>query len=261
MSHWKIVFAATAFNLLFEYSMRGINNLAARPALPLFLFLVYFPYFAILEDLIAKYRLKDYNVAIAGFFFGTAFTLFVPATQFTEPQFFGVNWAALFFVNFFWWGMIQGVLTFYIATRLFPRNWNQKLLSRTQKTALLTTLVLVGLLYRISIQLNMPQAPRINPQAYIAIAITLAITALVFKRSIPKQATCTTQQKEKLIDALSALTIAIFAFCAVFLTQDPTQINVHNVNATATHTATAWTIIATLIMLGYRVYKRKPIPT
>lgn len=261
MSHWKIVFAATAFNLLFEYSMRGINNLATHPALPLFLFLVYFPYFALLEDLITKYRLKDYNVAIVGFFFGTAFTLFVPATQFVEPQVFGVNWAALFFVNFFWWGMIQGVLTFYIATRLFPRNWNHKLLARTQKAALLTTLVLVGLLYRISIQLNMPQAPRISLQAYIAIAATLAVTALVFKKSIPKQVVETTKQKEMLMDAISALTIVIFAFCAVLLTQDPTQINVHSVNATATRTVTTWTIIATLIMLGYRLYKRKPIPT
>jgi len=182
LSRWKIVLTAVGFNLIFEYSMRGINNLAARPVLPLFLFLVYFPYFAILEDLIAKYRLKDYNIAIAGFFFGTAFTLFVPATQFTEPQAFGMNWTALLFINFFWWSMIQGVLTFYIATRLFPRDWNHKLLSRKQKAALLTTLIIVGLLYRINIQLNMPQAPQITPQAYTAIATTLAITALTFKK-------------------------------------------------------------------------------
>lgn len=233
LNHWKIVFAAVGFNLLFEYSMRGINNLAARPILPLFLFLVYFPYFAMLEDYITKYRLKDYNIIIACFFFGTAFTLFVPATQFVEPQALGINWIAFFFVNFFWWGMIQGILTFYIATRFFPRNWNHKLLSRVQKTALLMTLILVGLLYRINIELNMPQAPQIRSEAYLAIVIMLIITAVIFRKTVPKQTITTTQQKEKIIDLISALTILIFLFCAVFLTQDPTQINVHSVNATA----------------------------
>jgi hypothetical protein len=260
LNHWKIVLTAVGFNLLFEYSMRGINNLIARPALPLFLFLVYFPYFAILEDLIAKYHLKDYNILIASFFFGTIFTLFVPATQFAEPQVFGINWTALFFVNFFWWGTIQGVLTFYIATRLFPRNWNHKLLSRTQKTALLLTLVFVGLLYRISIQLNIPQAPQIQLQAYIAIAILSIATALFFKKTIPKQNAGITQQKENLIDILAASTTTIFAFCAAFLAQDPTQINVHSVNATAVRLITTWTIIVTLVMVGYRIYTRHSIP-
>jgi len=63
------------------------------------------------------------------------------------------------------------------------------------------------------------------------------------------------------MDAISALTIATFIFCAIFLTQDPTQINVHSVNSTAVRLITTWTVIATLIMLIYRLYKRKPIPT
>jgi hypothetical protein len=253
------VFAAVGFNLLFEYSMRGINNLVARPLLPLFLFLVYFPYFTILEDFITKYRLKDCNIVIAGFFFGTAFTLFVPATQFVEAQALGINWTAFFFVNFFWWGMIQGVLTFYIATRFFPRNWKHKLLSRLQKTASLMVLILVGLLYRISIPLNTPQAPQIRSEAYLTIVIMLVITAFIFRKTIPKQTIATTQQKEKIIDSISVLTILIFLFCAVFLTQDPTQINVHSVNLTAVRIVTLWTIITTLIMISYRIYTHRPI--
>jgi hypothetical protein len=260
LNHWKIVFAAVGFNLLFEYSMRGVNNLVAKPLMPLFLFLVYFPYFTILEDFITKYRLKDYNIVIAGFFFGTAFTLFVPSTQFVEPQAFGINWTAFLFVNFFWWGIIQGVLTFYIATRLFPRNWNHKLLSRVQKTVLLAMLIIVGLLYRINIQLNMPQAPQIRPEAYLTIAIMLVITAFIFRKAIPKQTVATPQWKEKIIDLTSALTILLFLFCAVFLTQDPTQINVHSVNATATRIVTLWTTISTLIIVSHRIYTRRPIP-
>ncbi|MEM3578443.1 MAG: hypothetical protein QXX51_08395, partial [Candidatus Bathyarchaeia archaeon] len=115
-------------------------------------------------------------------------------------------------------------------------------------------------LFRISIQINMPQAPQIRPQAYVIIAIIAISTALIFKKTIPKQAIKTAQQKETIMDALSASTIAIFTFCAVFLTHDPTQINVHSVNATAVSLVIPWTIIATLIMVGYRLYKRHPIP-
>jgi hypothetical protein len=258
LNRWNIVLAATGFNLLFEYSMRGINDLALHPLLPLFLFGIYFPYFALLEDLITKYRLKDYNIIIAGFFFGTVFTLFVPATQFVEPQALGINWTAFLFINFCWWSMIQGVLTFYIATRLFPRDWNHTLLSRAQKTALLLTLVFVGLLYRISIQ-KMPQAPQIRPEAYITIVAIAILTALIFKKTVPKQTIKAPQQKEWVIDVLGALTIAVFTFCAVFLTQDPTQISVHGVNARAVSIVIPWTIIVALTMVGYRLYKRHPI--
>lgn len=233
--------------------------MAVRPLLPFFLFLVYFPYFALLEDLIARHRLKDYNVAIAGFFFGTAFTLFVPATQFVEPQLFGVNWTALLFVNFFWWAILQGLLTFYIATRLFPRDWSRKPLSNWQRAALILTLLFVGMLYRINIQLNMPEAPQIRPEAYITIAVLLAITAFIFKKTIPKQATLVLT-REKLIDFMAVATIAVFTFCAVFLTRDPTQINVHEVNATAVRIVTAWTMIAASIVLGYRICTRRPLP-
>lgn len=260
LNHWKIVFAAVGFNLLFEYSMRGVNNLVVRPMLPIFLFLVYFPYFTLLEDLIVKHHLKDYNVLIAGFLFGTIFTVFVPATQFVEPQAFDINWMALIFVNFFWWGMTQGVLTFYIATRLFPRNWNHKTLSKIQRAILLLTLIFGGFLFRIGIQINVPQAPQIRSEAYIIIAIISISTAIIFRKTIPKQTSATTQRKEKLIDIISALTVVIFAFCALFLTQDPTQINVHSVNETAVRVVTTWTTICTLIMIGYRTFKHRPIP-
>ncbi|MEM3463442.1 MAG: hypothetical protein QXL91_01080 [Candidatus Bathyarchaeia archaeon] len=121
-------------------------------------------------------------------------------------------------------------------------------------------LLFVGFLYCISIQLNMPGAPQIHPGAYIAIAVLLVVTAFIFKKTIPKQATLQTQTREKLIDLVAVATMIIFAFCAVFLTRDPTQINVHEVNAMAARVVTAWTIIADLIVLGYRLYTRRPIP-
>jgi hypothetical protein len=261
LNHWKIVFVAVVFNLLFEYSMRGINNLLVHPMLPLFLFLVYFPYFALVENLITKYRFHDYHLLLVGFFFGTAFTLFVPATQFVEPQAFGINWFALFFVNFVWWGAVQGILTFYFANRLFPRNWRHKLLSRTRQMAFLAILIIVGLTFRISIQLNIPEAPQIPPSAYVIIAFLLIITALVFWKMLPRSVSeIPVYGKKRFLDVLAAATIGIFMFCAVFLTYDPTYINVHGVNQTAVRVVIFWTVIVALLMLVYRLYVRRSIP-
>jgi len=50
-----------------------------------------------------------------------------------------------------------------------------------------------------------------------------------------------TSTGDRVIDLISALTILLF-FCAVFLTRDPTQINVYSVNATATRIVTVWTM-------------------
>ncbi|MDH7477415.1 MAG: hypothetical protein QHH17_03420 [Candidatus Bathyarchaeota archaeon] len=261
LNHWKIVFAAVGFNLLFEYSMRGINNLLVRPLLSLFLFLAYFPYFALVENLITKYRLRDYHLLFVGFFFGIAFTLFVPATQFVEPQAFGINWFALFFVNFVWWGTIQGILTFYLANRLFPRNWRHKLPSRVQQMAFLAILIIVGLTFRISIQLNIPESPEISPSAYVIIAFLLIVTALVFWKVLPRSVSeILVHRKERFLDVLAAATIGVFVFCAFFLTHDPIYINVHGVNQTAVRVVTFWTVIVAFLMLVYRLYTRRSIP-
>ncbi|MGC8998192.1 MAG: hypothetical protein ACP5JW_02135 [Candidatus Bathyarchaeia archaeon] len=63
-----------------------------------------------------------------------------------------------------------------------------------------------------------------------------------------------TYHKERLIDIISVITIGVFTFSAIFLTQDPTQINVHSVNATAVRTVTSWTIICALITMIYRIF-------
>jgi len=258
---WKVVLVAVVFNLLFEYSMRGINNLLVRPILPFFLFLVYFPYFALVENLIVKYRLRDYHLLLVGFFFGTAFTLFVPATQFVEPQVFGINWFVLFFVNFVWWGAIQGILTFYLANRLYSRNWRHKLLSRAQQMAFLVILIIVGLTFRISIQLNIPEVPQISPSAYVIIVLLLIVTALVFWRVLPRSVSeIPVYRKERFLDFLAAATIDIFVFCAFFLTHDPIYINVHGVNQTAVRVVTFWTVIVAFLMFAYRLCVRRSIP-
>jgi len=59
---------------------------------------------------------------------------------------------------------------------------------------------------------------------------------------------------------LTGLSVLIFIICAVFLTFDPTQYVASNVNRTATSVVVSWSILSALIMLGYRLHSKKPIP-
>lgn len=102
LDNWIRILIATGFNLLFEYSLRGLNDLAFRPFLPIFLFLVYFPYFTLLEYSIEKYHFRDWQVLVAGFVFGSFAAFFIPGPMFTGNLLLGLNWGSFFFITVIW---------------------------------------------------------------------------------------------------------------------------------------------------------------
>ncbi len=253
---WKTVLVATAFNMFFEYSMRGVNNLAVQPVLPFVLFAVYFSLYAMLEDLIAKYRLKDYHLLMAAFFFGTAYQFLVSGSALLQPSFLGVNWANLLFVVVVWWGNLQSIVTFYFANRIAPRDWNHRL-SRKGWVAALTVNCLMVLLFQLSGKIPKPTIP----QLAIMLSI-MVLAAALFKAALPKSIPNSSPafQRSRFMDFSAALTVGVFLFCATFLTFDPVRAKTSNVNATATAVVTIWTIILALAVFAYRTCTKKPIP-
>jgi uncharacterized membrane protein len=65
--------------------------------------------------------------------------------------------------------------------------------------------------------------------------------------------------RSRLMDTVSALTVAIFFFSAAFLTFDLIRAKTSNINVTATVVVTAWTIILTPIVVGYRFSIKRSI--
>ncbi len=252
---WLTVLAATGFNLLFEYSMRGINNLPKQPLLPLVLFMVYFSLFTMQNDLITRFRLKDYHLMVLAFSFGTVYQFLVSGAAILQPQVLGVNWTNMLFVIVVWWGMVQSIVTFYIATRVAPRDWGFRL-SRTGWIIALIINGFVVLLFQLS-----PAIPKANS---LQLTFMLAISAFAiasFRTLLHRnsQKYSPVSSRSKLMDAVSALTIFIFFFSATLLTFDPIIAKTSNVNATATFVITAWTIILFLIVGAYRLGKGRSI--
>lgn len=254
---WKIVLIATAFNLLFEYSMRGINNLRVQPFLPLVLFATYFTLFTMLEDLIVKYRLKDYHLVVAAFSYGIVYQCFVSGAAFIPPLIFGINLSGVLFVILVWWGAIQNVMTFYLANRLAPRDWNHQRLS---KIGWATMLLLNG--FMILIFQLFGGVPRGSLRGMVLMTLILAGGVIAFWKILPskKERSLTPEFRYgKLMDYLSVLTVVIFVVCAVFLIFDPTKHGASRVNWTSTRIVVGWTIVLAVMMLSYRLHSGKPI--
>jgi hypothetical protein len=254
-TQWGIVLTATLFNVLFEYSLRGINNIAANPGLPIILFLIYLTLFLVVEDMIVQFKLKDYQLIILAFFYGTIYDAFTSGILFFNPQAFGIAWNHWFNVNFFWWGFIQALLTFYIANRVSKRNWNHPKLSRKAlNTAIMINIGMV-LLFQLS-----GAIPKGQPIAYLTILIILFVAKIVFFGTIKHNAVPIPFQPSKFLDVLSILTVLVFLFTAIFLTHDPVISYTSAVNATSLKVIGLWTLIVTASLIGYRIKTKKSIP-
>ncbi|MGQ9538106.1 MAG: hypothetical protein ACUVTE_00760 [Candidatus Bathycorpusculaceae bacterium] len=180
MNRWKTVSAATAFNMLFEYSMRGVNNLSVQPLLPFVLFTVYFSLYTMVEDLIAKYRLKDYHLIMAAFFFGTAYQFLVSGSALLQPSFLGVDWTNLVFVVVVWWGNLQSIVTFYFANRIAPRDWNHRLSKKGWAAALIINCLMI-MLFQFSGAIPKPAIPQLT-----IMLLVMASAAVLFTTALPK---------------------------------------------------------------------------
>lgn len=254
---WKIVLIATAFNLLFEYSMRGINNLRTQPILPLILFTTYFTLFAMLEDLIAQYRLKDYHLMVMAFSYGIVYQCLVSGAAFASPLFLGINWTSVLFVITVWWGAVQTVMTFYLANRLAPRDWNRTGLSKKAWTTLLSLNgLMVPLFQRYG---GIPKGTGLG----IAIMFLILISSVVvFWKILPdkeERSRIPEFRKDRVMDLLIVLTIIIFTICAIVFTFDPVKRGASNVNQTSTRIVVTWTIVIALAMLAERVHSQSSI--
>ncbi len=259
-SRWKIVLIVTLLNILMEYSIRGINNLKVIPILPLALFLNYFPYFAIIEDLIGRYRLKDYQVAIAALFFCLVWQLLGPSVIYFPPFILGVNLKNMFFVNFVWWVPIQTILAFYIANRIAPRENYGPLLSKRGWIVNLSLFILITLLFRLIVR----GFPLPTPMMLLTMLVLITGTAFLFKRMLPSAQELASKPsafaKSKVLDILSILLTIFLVYSAIFLTSNATISYVTQLNMTALHAVVKVSIIVTIIMIAYRLISKKPIP-
>ena len=255
-NRWKIIVIATAFNLLFEYSLRGINNLKTQPSLPFILFPIYFTLFIMLEDLIVRYKLKAYQLMIISFFYGTIYLAYTSGIVFIKPNWMGISLIPLLYVNIVWWGALQAVLTFYLANLLSPRDWNHSRMSMFGWTVCIIINILAILVFQKS-GLIPTGSPTGRFTIFIIILISLGLSILTIRRSLKEK--INSFITNRFLTILSFSTVILFLFSAIFLIHDPIKSNTSNVNAQSLRIITFYTTFVALSLLTYRVITKKEI--
>jgi hypothetical protein len=256
-SRVRIVLIATAFNLLFESSLRGLNNLAAQPFLPVFLFVVYSSLFLIEEELIRRFRLRDSHLVLLAFVYGSVYLCLVSGAAFVRPTALGVNWSAVLFVIVVWWGVLQSIVTSYAANRLAPRNWNEPPLSAGGLGfAVAINLTCVGILQASG------RIPVGGPIGYLTMVILGVAGLLAFVWSTRRRSASSGEfEKSTFLDVLVIVSVAVFAYSAAFArggTELAAEATVFN--SQALRIVTGWTTILAASVFVYRLLRRKPIP-
>jgi hypothetical protein len=178
----RIVLCATIFNLSFEYSLRGFFGFFRPIFLPLLLFGLYFSLFSMLEDLIVRFRLRTYQLALASFLYGTFAMAFATGALFDRPQFLGIAWGSLFFVGVLWWGILQAVITFYFANRIVQRDWGHRRMGRFAWAAALA----YSAAALATLKIANPNLAPVRPVAYLIFMLLAGSTALFLQRDLQR---------------------------------------------------------------------------
>lgn len=252
----KIILLAAIFNLTFEFAFRGFNILN-RPFLAFYLFGMYFTLYSMLEDLIVRFKIKNYQLVLSAFLYGLFPMALGTGLLFIQPQFLGINWVNLLFIGFLWWGIAQAIFTFYFATRLVKRDWDHPRLGKVGWVIAIGYNVVVLTISKIT----NPYLPSIKPVACFVFGLIILGAGVFLWQDIKRNRKREIWECEKsiVLDFLSFGSLVLFIFLGIFITAggkvDPVSLS--HLNPTTIRIVNIWTIIYTVIFLIYRFLIRK----
>lgn len=231
------------FNLISEFWVHGLMGFM-NPVLTGSLIVLYTTYFLMLEDLVARYRLRDHHVLIVGAIFGLWHETYTTGSVFDPGNPTGVNPVVVLISTVFWWGTLQSVIGLYFANRFFgARDCDHSRLGRVG-----WGLCLVFSLQAVQTTLRM-NGSTVN--GYVTSLSLLAIAALALIR-IEKSDTAMPFRKSRFLDALVAVHIA--SCLCIGLLFGSIQ------NPTTTIGFVAWSIVFGVLVALHRLTSRKNIP-
>lgn len=253
---WKIVLIVSLLSVLMEFSLRGVNNFLKAPALSLLLFLNYFPYFAIVEEFIGRFHLKDSQVWIFAELMGLIWQLVSVAAIYYPPLFFGLNPGVLFINNIIWWPTIQTLFAFYIARRItLNADRSKPFLSNVKLTLLFVMYIAISA----SFKLFVPNFPSVTIGQYAIVLALVILSAYYFVKSI--KANIPQEFKSNMfLDRLAVGMVIYCIFSFLFLTKDAGTSNTTLLNRQALMVNIVVSPLIALSLLIYRLKTKKTIP-
>jgi len=252
-SRHKIVLGCTLFNLLLEYWAHGVGYFLETWYATLMLFLLYLTYFSMLEDLVIRFRLRDYQVLNVGFIFGLLHETLNTGSVFGNQAFFGLDLTLLLLINVGWWGFLQSVLAMYFANRLSARDWTHSKMGRAGW--ILSMAFNAFVLAAASLD---PNHPKGGFAGYVTalIAIFLAVV-LLWRMLRPRDAL--PFSRSRLVDVIVVAQVALCVIVGTFLGYGDYEIVGFQRHEFVVILLIFWTLCSGLVLLAFRALTRKSI--
>ena len=255
-NRFKLVFYCALFNLLFEYSARGIREFVSRPLFVLALFGIYLSYFAMLEDLIVRLKLTNYQVFLVAFVYGLFPTAFLTGNLFNRDIYggfmvAGVNTGTVVVIGVLAWGVVQGIITLYLANRLSPRDWDHPRMGRIGWT--------VAAIYQVAIIVvarSNPRTPRGTPPGYLFAGVLLVVACILLVTSLrSRKAQPQPFQRSKVMDLLAFGSVVVFLILGTLFSFGPTIVTSQPLNLLAVTLENVWVFFCAIAFFAYRLRK------
>lgn len=250
-SKYKIVLGCTVFNLLLEYWAHGIEYFLETWHATLMLFLLYLTYFSMLEDLVIRHRLRDYQVLNVGFIFGLLHETLNTGSVFGNQAFFGVDLTLLLLINIGWWGFLQSVLAMYFANRFSARDWTHS------KMGKVGWILSIGFNAFVLVTASLdPNHPKGGFSGYVTALTVGCLAVLLFWKTLrPRDAM--PFNKSKLVDIIVAAQMILCAMIGTFLGFGNYEIGGFPRHEFVVVLLILWTLSSGLVLLIFRTLRRK----
>lgn len=255
-NRFSLIFYCALFNLLFEYSARGLGEFANRPLFVLILFGIYFTYFAMLEDLIVRFKLTNCQIFIIAFLYGLFPTAFLTGNLFNQNIYWGVvvggiNLGTLLIIGILAWGVMQGMITLYFANRLVKRDWNHPRMGKVGWSAVILYQIIVMLL-----ALRNPVTPRGTVLGYSVFALITIVGAILFIMSLKStRGQIRSFQSSKVMDFLAFGSVILFLILGTFFVSESKVVTSQPLNQLAVMLENFWAIFCGVVFFLYRAVK------
>ncbi len=255
-NRFRFILLCTLFNLLFEYSARGIDVFIHKPLFILALFGIYFTYFMMLDDIIVRYKLSNFQLFLGAFLYGLFPTAFLTGNLFNTNiylgiMFAGINIGALIWIGVFAWGVLQGVITLYFANRLCSRDWDHPRMGAVGWSIVISYQLLMIFLAR-----SNPLTPQGTPIGYLSLGFLIIISVNLFIKSIRKnKQEIRSFEPSKIMDFLTIGSVVLFLALGTFFISGPIIVTSQPLNVTAVVIENIWVMFCGMVFFLYRFWK------
>ena len=257
---FSLILYCALFNLLFEYSARGIREFTERPLLVLALFGIYFSYFAMLEDFIVRFRLKNKELFLVAFLYGLFPIAFLTRNLFNQSIYggimlAGVNLGTLVIIGILAWGVVQGVITLYLANRLSARDWGHARMGKVGWGLALTYQLGVMIIAHYN-----PNAPRGTLVGYLVFGLLVIVSASLLSKCLKTPRSPTRSfEPSRVMDFLAFGSVLLFLILGTFLASGPVVVTSQPLNLVAVTIESIWVIFCGVVFFLYRWWKRSDV--